>query len=104
MRSTLHGPETFLLKSRKPHIVALVERCKTLSEEEIRALPEKPDIIKGLLGIRRLADQQRAASLAERLADMMVARHIENNGEVAREQDAVHRHGHARRERGSSMG
>ena len=75
MRSTLHGPEAFLLKSKKPHILNLIERCKSLTDDEIRALPEKPDVIKGLLNIRKLADQARAASVAEMLADMMQAAH-----------------------------
>lgn len=75
MRSTLHGPEAYLLKSKKPHIIALVERCKTMSDDEIQTLPEKPDVIKGLLNIRKGADQERAASMAERLADMMMAAH-----------------------------
>jgi hypothetical protein len=75
MRSTLHGPEAFLLKSKKPYIIELIARCKTLSDDEIRALPEKPDVIKGLLNIRKLADQARAASVAELLADMMQAAH-----------------------------
>jgi len=73
MRSTLHGPEAFLLKSKKPHIQELVERAKTMTEDEIRALPEKSDVIKGLLNIRKQADQTRAASVAEKLADMMQA-------------------------------
>lgn len=73
MRSSLHGPEVYLLKSKKPHILELVERCKTLTEDEIRALPEKPDVIKGLLNLRKKADQARAASVAEQLADMMQA-------------------------------
>lgn len=75
MRSTLHGPEAYLLKSKKPHILALVERCKTMTDDEIRALPEKPDVIKGLLNIRKGVDQDRAASVAELLADMMMAAH-----------------------------
>ena len=75
MRSTLHGPEAFLLKSKKPHIQELIARAKTMSESEIRALPEKPDIIRGLLGINKLDDQSRAASVAEKLADMMMAKH-----------------------------
>jgi hypothetical protein len=74
-RSTLYGPEAYLLKSKKPHILALVERCKTMTEDEIRALLEKPDVIKGLLNIRKSMDQARAASVAERLADMMMAAH-----------------------------
>lgn len=73
MRSNLYGPEVYLLKSKKPHILELVERCKTLTEDEIRALPEKPDVIKGLLNLHTQANQARAALIAERLADMMQA-------------------------------
>lgn len=75
MRSSLHGPEAYLLKSKKPHIIELIERCKSLTDDQIRALPEKPDVIKGLLNIRKKHDQIRAASLAEKLADMMQAAH-----------------------------
>jgi hypothetical protein len=75
MRSTLHGPEAYLLKSKKPHILALVERCKTMTEDEIRSLPERPDVIKGLINIRKGMDQERAATVAELLADMMMAAH-----------------------------
>lgn len=73
MRSTLHGPEAYLLKSKKPHIQELVKRVNTMTTEEIQALPEKPDIIKGLLNLHKQADQNRAVSVAERLADMMEA-------------------------------
>lgn len=79
MRSTLHGPEAYLLKSKKPHIQALIERAKTMTEEEIRALPEKPDVIKGLLNIRKTADQTRSAIMAETLADMMQAAYNRSN-------------------------
>lgn len=41
--------------------------------EQIKALPEKPDVIKGLLNIHKQADQTRAAYIAEMLADMMQA-------------------------------
>jgi hypothetical protein len=75
MRSTLHGPEAFLLKSKKPHIQALVAAAATMTDDEIRALPEKPDVIKGLLDIRKLGDQARAATAAEQLADLMIAKH-----------------------------
>ena len=75
MRSTLHGPEAFLLKSKKPHIQALVSAAATMTEDEICALSEKPDVIKGLLGIRKLGDQARAATVAEQLADLMIAKH-----------------------------
>lgn len=73
MRSTIHGPGIYLLKSKKPHIIDLVARAGTMTDDEIRALPEKPDVIKGLLDIRKMADQSRAASVAERLADMMIS-------------------------------
>lgn len=73
MRSALHGPEVYLLKSKKPHIQELVVRVETMTEEEIRSLPEKPDVIKGLLNLRKQADQDRAAIMAEKLADMMQA-------------------------------
>lgn len=73
MRSNLHGPEVYLLKSKKPHIKELIERAKTMTKEEIENLPEKPDVIKGLLNLNKQADQLRAASMAEKLADMMQA-------------------------------
>jgi hypothetical protein len=73
MRSTIHGPGIYLLKSKKPHIIDLIARAKTMTDDEIHALSEKPDVIKGLLDIRKMADQSRAASVAERLADMMIS-------------------------------
>lgn len=73
MRSAIHGPGIYLLKSKKPHVMELIARAKTMTDDEIRALSEKPDVIKGLLDIRKMADQSRAASVAERLADMMQA-------------------------------
>ena len=73
MRSTLHGPEVYLLKSKKPHIQELVKRVETMTEEEINSLPEKPDIIKGLLNLRKKANQDNSAAIAEILADMMQA-------------------------------
>lgn len=75
MRSTLHGPEAFLLNSKKPRIIDLVARCAVMTEDQIRALPEKPDVIRGLLNLRKKGDQARAASMAECLADMMQAAH-----------------------------
>jgi len=78
MRSTLHGPEVLLLKSKKPHVQALIARSQSLTEAEICALPEKPDVIKALLNIRKLNDQSHAATVAERYADMMTAAHHPN--------------------------
>ena len=75
MRSSLHGPEAFLLKSKKPHVQDLVARCRTMTDDEINALPEKPDVIKGLLNIRKLDMQAASASRAEILADLMTKMH-----------------------------
>jgi len=75
MRSTLHGPEAFLLKSKKPHIQALVARAHEMTIEEIDALPEKPDVKLGLKNIKKQGDQAAAASRAELLADMMIAKY-----------------------------
>jgi hypothetical protein len=75
MRSTLHGPEAWLLKSKKPHVQDLIERCKSMTEEEIDALPEKPDVKKGLHNIRKSHLHSESANRAELLADMMIAKH-----------------------------
>lgn len=75
MRSTLHGPGEFLLKSKKPRIQALVAGCREMSIQDIEKLDEKPDIIRGLLEIRNRAEQMEAASRAELLADLMIAKH-----------------------------
>ena len=75
MRSTLHGPEAFLLKSKKPHIQDLVCRAHGMSIEEIDALPEKPDVKLGLKNIKNMGMQKESASRAELLADLMTARH-----------------------------
>lgn len=68
-----------MLKSKKPHIQDLVNRAKTMTEEEIRSLPEKPDVIKGLLNIHKQVDQSRSAIMAEKLADMMQAAYTKSN-------------------------
>ena len=75
MRSTLHGPEAFLLKSKKPREQALVAACHNMAEEEIDALPEKPDVKLGLKNIKKMGMQKESASRAEMLADLMTARH-----------------------------
>ena len=75
MRSMLHGPEAFLLKSKKPHIQALVARAHSMSIEEIDALPEKPDVKLGLKNIKKQGDQANSAARAELLADLMIAKH-----------------------------
>lgn len=83
MRSHLHGPGAFLLKSKKPHIVDLVARCHEMSEEDIQLLNEKPDVKRGLLEIRQSRCHAESASRAEMLADMMTALH---HPELARHQ------------------
>lgn len=75
MRSTIHGPEAFLLKSRKPHIMDLVSKVHQMSIEDIDALCEKPDIKLGLKNIKKQGQQAESATIAERLADLMIAKH-----------------------------
>lgn len=75
MRSTLHGPGEFLLKSKKPRIQALVAKCYEMSVEDIEKLDEKPDIKKGLLELRDRKNKADSASRAATLADMMIAKH-----------------------------
>lgn len=75
MRSTLHGPGEFLLKSKKPRIQALIARCHEMSVEDIEKLDEKPDIKRGLLEIRDRKSKAESAARAEQLADLMIAKH-----------------------------
>ena len=75
MRSSIHGPEAFLLKSKKPHIQDLVARVHTMSMDDIEALSEKPDVKLGLKNIKRQGQQAESTAIAERLADMMIAKH-----------------------------
>lgn len=72
MRST-YGPERLLLASKKPRIIELIESIKSMSIDEIKLLPEKPDIIKGLINIKTGADRANAAQRAEAIADAMMA-------------------------------
>jgi nitrate reductase NapAB chaperone NapD len=78
MRSTLHGPEVYLLKSKKPRIVALIAAAKEMSIEDIEKLEEKPDIIAGLLKLKKIETDGDSMLLAERLADLMTAKHHPN--------------------------
>jgi hypothetical protein len=73
MRSELHGPEKLLLASKKPRIQELIKLAETMTEEEIKNLPEKPDTIRGLLNIRREREQGAALLRAEAIADAMIA-------------------------------
>lgn len=78
MRS-MYGPETLLLASKKPRIKELVAKVYDMSEDEIKSLSEKPDVIKGLLQLKKNETQKEKATLAERLADMMMAAHPMKN-------------------------
>lgn len=75
MRSTLHGPEEYLLKSKKPHVIELVSKALNMSNDEINSLNEKPDVIKGLLRIKSLKELKNAERRAEAIADAMIAAH-----------------------------
>lgn len=75
MRSTLHGPEVYLQKSRKPHIQALLARLPEMSLDDIEKLDEKSDIKKGLLIIKKSQGNTDAALRAEQLANIMIAAH-----------------------------
>jgi hypothetical protein len=75
MRSTLHGPEAFLLKSKKPRIQALVASVDNMSEQDIENLDEKTDIKRGLLNIKKKQGHDKAQLIAEYLADQMIAKH-----------------------------
>jgi len=75
MRSNIHGPGEFLLKSKKPRIQALIARCQEMSVQDIEKLDEKPDVKKGLLEIKDLKNKPESASRAALLADMMIAKH-----------------------------
>ena len=60
-----------MLASKKPRIIELVAKVATMNEDEIRALPEKPDVLKGLLNLHQRAANEQRVLEAERLASMM---------------------------------
>lgn len=78
MRSQ-YGPEKILLASKKPHIQNLIKQVINLTEDQIKELPEKPDIIKGLLNIKKLQTNAEALQRAEKIADMMIAAQEKRN-------------------------
>lgn len=82
MRSTLHGPEEFLLKSKKPRIQSLIASVHEMSVEDIEKLDEKPDIRRGLLNIKKKAEQAEAAVRAEKLADLMTIAHHSKSSKI----------------------
>lgn len=73
----MYGPDALLLASKKPRIVDLVKRAKTMTEDEIKNLPEKPDVIRGLLLIKQFGDQEEKAVLAEKIAGAMQRNHVD---------------------------
>lgn len=78
MRSQ-YGPETLLLASKKPHIKNLLAQLPNLTEDQVKSLPEKPDVIKGLLNIKKTQDNGQALKRAELIADMMMAATTKRN-------------------------
>lgn len=78
MRS-MYGPERMLLASKKPRIIDLIERSKNMTEEQIMALDEKPDVIRGLIGIKKKISNDHALARAEKIADEMIAANLGRN-------------------------
>lgn len=73
----MYGPDTLLLASKKPRIKELIARARTMTQLEIQSLPEKPDVIRGLLLIREFDDQQTKATVAEKIAEAMQRKHVD---------------------------
>jgi len=67
----MYDPGQLLLASKKPRIQELIARSKSLNEEQIKALPEKPDVIRGLLLINQFGSDQKKALLSHKVADAM---------------------------------
>jgi len=72
MRS-MYSPDTLLLASKKPRIKELVAKSVYMTEDEIKLLNEKPDVIRGLLLINQFGAEQKKATIAEKIADKMEA-------------------------------
>lgn len=77
MRS-MYGPEKLLMASKKPRLINLVSNVANMSDEEIQGLNEKPDVIKGLLAIKKSHMQEEAAKRAEIIANQMIAASLRN--------------------------
>ncbi len=77
MRSAIYGPDVLLLANKKPRIKELIERSRSMTVDEIKALPEKPDVIRGLLLINQFSDQQEKSSIAEKIAGAMQRSHVD---------------------------
>ena len=72
----MYGPDQLLLASKKPRIRDLIERSRAMTEEEIKALPEKPDVVRGLLLINLFGEDQTKATVAEKIANLMQKGHV----------------------------
>ena len=79
MRS-MYGPDTLLLASKKPRIKELVAKSVDMTEEEIKLLNEKPDVIRGLLLIHQFGVEQKKSTMQEKIADKMQAVSKPTNG------------------------
>jgi len=79
MRSS-YGPETLLKASKKPHVQELVKQCVNMTDEEIDALAEKPDVKRGLKNIRRDHGYGESAVRAEAIAQIMIIAHNLKHG------------------------
>jgi len=73
----MYGPDELLLASKKPRIKELIKRSRSMTEEEIRALPERPDVIQGLLLINLFGEDQKKATVAEKVANLMQKHHVD---------------------------
>lgn len=69
----MYGPGRLLLASKKPKIQNLVKIIDTLTIEDIRNLPEKPDVIRGLIEIKELGREK--GTNAELIASAMQKSH-----------------------------
>jgi hypothetical protein len=67
----MYGPDTLLLASKKPRIIELVAKIDSMTIDEIKLLPEKPDIIKGLLLIKEFGKTGPKLTVPEKIANRM---------------------------------
>jgi hypothetical protein len=70
----MYGPGQLLLASKKPKIIKLIKSIETLTIDEIKRLPEKPDVIRGLIEIKEFGNYGKG-TLAELIADKMQTVH-----------------------------
>lgn len=73
----MYGPDALLLASKKPRMRELVDRAAHMSVEQIRNLPEKPDVIRGLLLIREFGTNGGKLTVADKVANAMQTKHTD---------------------------